>query len=111
MMDEYRSAAKYWRKYLESDPHNLEVTTSLMLAYLHRDEYAKAIQTVRDHIVGDTNLIVIYTTLGDYFRSQHKPFDADNAYEKVIELASKLQNPSRRMKEYLQQAQKRIESR
>ena len=111
MMNEYKSAAKYWEKYLESDPHNIEVTTSLMLAYLHRDEYTKAIQTIRSHIVGDTNLVVIYSTLGDYFRSQHKPFDADNAYEEVIELASKLQNPSLRMKEYLLQAQKRIESR
>jgi curved DNA-binding protein CbpA len=111
MMNEYKGAAKYWEKYLESDPHNLEVTTSLMLAYLHRDEYAKAIQTIRDHVVGDTNLIVIYSTLGEYFRSQHKPFDADNAYEKVVELASNLQNPSERMKTYFQQAKKRIESR
>src|ERR1041385_8895790 len=34
MMDEFKSAAKYWEKYLESDPHNMAVTTSLMLAYL-----------------------------------------------------------------------------
>ncbi|MFI5264101.1 MAG: DnaJ domain-containing protein [Candidatus Kapaibacterium sp.] len=111
MMDEYKSAAKYWEKYLESDPHNLEVTTSLMLAYLHRDEYAKAVQTIRDHVLGDTNLIMMYSTLGDYFRSQHKPFDSDNADEKVIELASKLQDPSERMKHYLQEARKRIERR
>jgi hypothetical protein len=111
MMDEYKSAAKYWEKYLLSDPHNLEVTTSLMLAYLRRDEYAKAVQTIRDHVVGDTNLIVIYSTLGDYFRSQHKPFDADNADEKVVELVSKLENPSPGMKKFLEQSKKRIESR
>ncbi len=111
MMDEYKSAAKYWEKYLVSDPHNLEVTTSLMLAYLRRNEYARAIQTIKDHVVGDTNLIVIYSTLGDYFRSQHKPFDSENADEKVVELASKLQNPSERMRQYLQESKKRIESR
>jgi len=111
MMDEYRSAAKYWEKYLESDPHNLEVATSLMLAYLKRDDYARAVQTIRDHVTGDTNLIVMYATLGEFFRSQHKPFDSDNADEKVIELASKLQDPSEKMKQYLQEAKKRIASR
>ena len=111
MMDEYKSAAKYWEKYLESDPHNLEVATSLMLAYLRRDEYAKAIQTIRNHIVGDTNLIVIYSTLGDYLRSQHKTFDADNTDEKIMELDSKLKNPSDIIKQYILQAKKRMESR
>lgn len=111
MMNEYKSAAKYWEKYLESDPHNLEVTTSLMFAYLRRDEYAKAVQTIKDHVAADTDRIVVYSTLGDYFRSQSKPFDADNAYEKVVELGSKLPAPGERIKKYILQAQKRIDGR
>lgn len=111
MMDEYKSAAKYWEKYLESDPHNLDVTTSLMLTYLRRDEYAKAVQTIRDHIVGDTNLIVIYSTLGDYFRQQHKTFDAENTDEKIIELGSKIINPGDKIKYYIEQSKKRIANR
>jgi predicted Zn-dependent protease len=111
MMYEYKSAAKYWEKYLESDPHNLEVTTNIMLAYLHRDETPKAVQTIRDHIVGDTNLIVIYSTLGDYFRTSQKPFDAENAYEKVVQLGSKLENPGDKIKDCIDKAKKRIENR
>jgi curved DNA-binding protein CbpA len=108
MLNEYKSAAKYWEKYLESDPHNIEVATSLMLAYLRRDEYGKAIETIRTHVTADTNLIIIYSTLGDYFRDQQKPMDAGNAYEKVVQLGAKLENQSDRIKNYITAAKKRI---
>ncbi len=111
MMNEYKGAAKYWEKYLESDPNNLEVSTNLMLAYLHRDDYRKAVQTIHDHVVGDTNLIAIYAVLGEYFHLQGRPFDDEDVYKKMIELGSNIQNPSERIKDYIRQAQKRIENR
>ena len=111
MMNEYKSAAKYWEKYLESDPNNLEVTTSLMFAYLHRDDYVKAVETIRNHVTQDTNQIMMYSLLGDYFRKLNKPFDADNAYEKVIELSKKNSNPSDQIKKYIVEAKKRIDNR
>lgn len=111
MMNEYKSAAKYWEKYLESDPHNIEVTTSVMLAYLHREDIPKALQTIRGHITDDTNLIVIYSRLGDYFRESLKPLDANDAFEKVVQLGSKIENPDARIKDYLLHARKRIENR
>ncbi|MDP4220502.1 MAG: DnaJ domain-containing protein [Bacteroidota bacterium] len=111
MMNEYKSASKYWEKYLESDPHNVEVTTSIMLAQLRLNRVAKAMQIIRDHITEDTSLIVIYSELGDYFRAEHQPFDADNAYEKVVQLGTKVHDPSDRIRSYLQQAQKRIDNR
>lgn len=111
MMNEYKSAAKYWEKYLESDPQNLEVTTSLMLAYLHRGEYVKAVGAIRSHVAADTNQMTMYMMLGDYFRTQQKPFDAENAFEKVVELGKKIQNPSERIKNIISQAEKRIDSR
>jgi tetratricopeptide (TPR) repeat protein len=110
MMNEYKSAAKYWEKYLVSDPHNLEVSTSLMLAYLRRGDYSRAISTIRDHVTGDTNLIIIYTTLGDFFHDEHKPMDAENAYEKVVDLGRKIPEPSVRIREYINKAKKRIEN-
>ncbi len=111
MMDEYKSAAKYWEKYLESDPHNPEVTTSLMFAYLHRNNYLKAVETIRIHVADDTDRIMMYSMLGDYFRSQSKPFDAGNAYEKVVELGKKNLNWSDRIKKYISEAEKRIDIR
>ena len=111
MMNEFKSAAKYWEKYLEGDPHNVDVTTSLMFAYLHRSEYIKAVQTIKDHIVADTDQIVLYYALGDYFRSQEKPFDAENAYDKIIQLGAKVQNPSDRIKNFISLSQKRIDNR
>ena len=111
MMDEYKSAAKYWEKYLESDPNNLEVTTSLMFAYLHRNDYVKAVETIRHHVAEDTSRIMMYSKLGDYFRSQSKPFDAGNTYEKIIQIGATIQNPSNRIKNFISQAQKRIDNR
>lgn len=111
MMNEYKNAAKYWEKYLESDPHNLDVTTSLMFAYLHQNDYSRAVQTIKDHFVADTDQIVMYWSLGDYLRSQSKPFDAENAYEKIVQLSTTLQNPSDKIKNFVHQAQKRIDNR
>jgi len=111
MLNEYKGATKYWEKYLENDPHNVEVTTNLMLAYLHRDDYKKAIQTVRTHIDNDTDLISVYATLGEFFHAAERPYDAEDVYKKMIELGSKIPNPNERTKDYLRQAEKRIEKR
>ena len=111
MMNEYKSAAKYWEKYLESDPNNIEVATSLMFAYLHRDDYVKAVETIRNHVADDTNQIVMYSQLGDYFHERSKLFDENNAYEKVVELGKKIQNPSDRIKNYIAKVKKRIDNR
>jgi tetratricopeptide (TPR) repeat protein len=111
MMNEYKGAIKYWERYLESDQHNTEVTTSLMLAYLHRNEIGKAVQTISDHIVGDSNLVIIYSTLGDYFRQEQKIFDAANAYEKVVQVGAKIEHPSNAIATYIETAKKRIASR
>jgi hypothetical protein len=108
MMNEYKSAAKYWEKYLESDPHNIEVITSLMFAYLHRDDYVKAVETIRNHVAEDSNQVMLYSQLGDYFHERSKLFDESNAYEKVVELGKKNMNQSDRIKNYIAQAQKRI---
>ena len=111
MLGEYKSAARYWEKYLLNDPHDLVITTNLMLAYMHSEDYSKAVRTIKDHIQGDTNLIVIYSTLGDYFYSQLKPFDADNAYEKVVELGTKIPGPNERTNLLIAHAKKRIQNR
>ncbi|MEP7235560.1 MAG: J domain-containing protein [Ignavibacteriota bacterium] len=108
MMDELKGAAKFWEKYLESDPHNLEVATSLMFAYIRRNDYGNAIRTVRDHVVDDTNLVVIYSALGDYFKTAHRSFDARDAFEKVVEIGARIQNPDDRIKGILDRATKRI---
>ncbi|MEI8133706.1 MAG: J domain-containing protein [bacterium] len=108
MMNEYKGAEKYWAKCLAMDSTNIEITTSLMLAYLRQGEIAKAVETVRDHVRVDTNLVVMYSLLGEYFTKDHKPMDASNAFEKVVEVGAKVQSPSERIREYILRAKKII---
>ena len=74
-------------------------------------EYVKAVGALRSHVSIDTNQVTMYMMLGDYFRTQQKPFDAENAYQQVTALGKGIQNPSERIKNIIAIAQKRIDSR
>jgi tetratricopeptide (TPR) repeat protein len=110
MMQEYKAAAKYWERALELDPANPDVTTNLLLHYLKQKEYEHAFGLIEVHVKNDTNRVIIYDRIGEFFLVEGKKFDAVNAFEKAVEIglpmnlisgkgADALANARRRLRE------------
>jgi curved DNA-binding protein CbpA len=91
MLNEHKTAAKYWEKALELDPSNIEVVTNLLFHYLKSKRYEQAFGLVESRVQNDTSKVVIYNRVGEYFLVEGKRFDAEDAFRKAVQLGSRLQ--------------------
>jgi curved DNA-binding protein CbpA len=108
MMQEYKAAAKYWEKALELDPTNPDVTTNLLLHYLKQKEYEHAFGLIEVHVKNDTNRVIIYDRIGEFFLVEGKKFDATNAFEKAVEIGLPMNLTSGKGAEAYANARKRL---
>lgn len=89
MLGDYRTAAAYWETLLKRGSYRLSTVTNLVLAHIRLKEYAAAMGDVEAYVTSPEHRLLIYTTLGDFFRSELQPIDASDAYRKALEYAPK----------------------
>ena len=111
MMQEYRSAAKYWEKALTLDPHNPEIITNLIFHYLKQKNYERAFSIIETNVENEANKIIIYDRIGEFFLLEGKRMDAMSAFEKVVMLSSRTSDRNEKVLEALRNAQMHIERR
>jgi tetratricopeptide (TPR) repeat protein len=90
MLNEHKTAAKYWEKALELDPTNTEVLTNLLFHYLKSKKYEQAFGLVETRVPSDTLKVIVYNRIGEFFLVEGKKFDATNAFEKAVQIGSPL---------------------
>lgn len=86
MMGDYRTAEYYWEYLLKHGSYQLSTATDLVLAKIRLGNYAGALGAIDSYVPRADHRMLIYTTLGDYFKSELQNFDASDAYRKALEL-------------------------
>lgn len=108
MMQEFKTAAKYWERALELDPSNSVVITNLLLHYLKMKEYERAFGLIETHVKSDTTRVIIYDLVGEFFTAEDKRFDAMNAFEKAVEIGAPMKLDSGKAREALAHARNKL---
>jgi tetratricopeptide (TPR) repeat protein len=94
-LGEYRSASKFYERYLKKDSGDEEVIKNLSLAYFKRGKYAQSLDVLSRQMHGDSNLIVAYYNIGELFLKEEKPFDARNAFQAALRVGEQMQREGR----------------
>jgi tetratricopeptide (TPR) repeat protein len=109
MMQEYHAAAKYWEKALTLDPHNPEIITNLIFHYLKQKNYERAFAIIETNVDNESNKIIIYDRIGEFFLLEGKRMDAMSAFEKAVLLGSRASDRNEKALESLRNAQMHID--
>jgi tetratricopeptide (TPR) repeat protein len=94
-LGEYRSASKYYEKYLTKAQPDDTLLRNLSFAYFHRGRYAEALQVLSRQMQGDSNLVVAYYNIGEMFLADEKPFDARDAFAESVRIADSMRRSGR----------------
>jgi tetratricopeptide (TPR) repeat protein len=94
-LGEYRSAARYYTKYIARVPNDDTVLRNLSFAFFHRGEYAEALEVLSRQMQGDSNLVVAYYNIGQLFLTDEKPFDARDAFTESVRIADSMRRQGR----------------
>lgn len=94
-LGEYRSASKYYEKYLRAMPEDDTVMRNLSYAYFRRGRYAEALTVLSKQMQGDSNLVVAYYNIGEMFLADQKPFDARDAFAQAVHIADTMRRHGR----------------
>ncbi len=104
-LHEYRSAAKYYEMYLKKVPGNDTVIGALSMAYFKEGQFAKTLEVLSREMHGDSNLVVAYYNLGELFKNEGKPFDAQDAFRESTHIADSMISVGRHPPEQAGRAQ------
>ncbi len=85
MLGDMETAAKYWRASLRADNHPLSTIVNISLAYIKMKQYPAAFAIINEYVTSPRELLLVYTTLGDYFKSELQVVDANDAYTKALQ--------------------------
>jgi hypothetical protein len=94
-LGEYRSASKFYEKYLQKDSSDEDVIKNLSFAYFKRGKYAQSLDVLSRQMHGDSNLVVAYYNIGELFLKEEKPFDARNAFQAAVQVGEQMQRAGR----------------
>lgn len=94
-LGEYRSASKYYEKYLRKAPADDTLLRNLAFAYFRRGRYAEALEVLSRQMHGDSNLVVAYYNIGQMFLADEKPFDARDAFAESVRIADSMRRVGR----------------
>ncbi|HYM21475.1 MAG TPA: DnaJ domain-containing protein [Candidatus Kapabacteria bacterium] len=86
MMGDYKTAVGYWEYLLSQNKYQLSTAVELSLAYIKLKDYPAAFDAVTKYVHSPNDKLIVYVTLGDYFKSERQPFDAQDVYKKALEL-------------------------
>ncbi len=108
MMEERRSAVKYYEHAFAKDPQNAEIFSSLLLNLLDRYEYKRAFTLVDQFASSDSSRVVIWNTIGEYFLIEGRRRDARDAFRNVTLFAKGFQTPSKEIRAHMKNAEVRL---
>lgn len=94
-LGEYRTAVKYYDKYLLHVPEDDFVVSNVSFAYFRRGRYADALEVLYKQMHGDSNLVVAYYNIGKMFLAIEKPFDARDAFAEAVKIADTMRRAGR----------------
>jgi curved DNA-binding protein CbpA len=89
-LGEYRSASKYYEKYLQKEPGDDTVIRDLSFAYFKGGRYAESLEVLSKQMHGDSNLVVAYYNIGELFLREDKPFDARDAFRAATQIGDSM---------------------
>ena len=89
-LGEYRSASKYYEKYLQKQPEDDTIILNLSYAYFKRGRYAQSLEVLSKQMHGDSNLVVAYYNIGELFLREEKPFDARDAFLAAVKIGESM---------------------
>ncbi len=90
MLGDYKTAISYWRFVLDSGKYHLSTVTNVALAFIKINNYAEAMATVSQYAVTKHDQLIVYSLLGDYFKSSAQIFDAEDAYKAALAVSPNL---------------------
>ena len=82
----YGLATEYYRRALEIDPNNVDVTGWLAFLFMAQGEHEQAIAMMRRIVALDPLSVSAHRGLGDVYRAAGRSDDAINAFERALEL-------------------------
>lgn len=108
MMEERRSAVKYYEHAFAKDPQNAEIFTGLLLNLLGQYEYKRAFALVDQFASSDSSRVIIWNKIGEYFLIEGRRRDARDAFRNVTIFAKALEAPSVEVRTHLTNAEVRL---
>jgi tetratricopeptide (TPR) repeat protein len=104
MMGDYRTAAGYWEAAASQGDKHLSTIVNLSIANLRLRDYPKAFAVIESYAASAQDKLLLYATLGDYFKSESQPVDAKDAYRKALEFQSSVDITNATVNEALSRA-------
>jgi len=90
MMGDYSSAARYWEAAATQGDRHLSTVINLSVALIKVRDYSKAFSFIDKFATSPQDKLLVYTTLGDYFKSESQPVDAKDSYRKALQYQSQV---------------------
>ena len=103
-LGEYRSAAKYYEKYLQKEPNDDTVIRNLSYAYFKRGRYAESLEVLSKQMHGDSNLVVAYYNIGELFLREDKPLDARDAFLAAVKIGDAMHSAGHPIPDFARRA-------
>jgi hypothetical protein len=108
MMGDLETAAYYWEILLQHGGYRLSTVTDLVLARVKMKDYSGAFGAIETYPKTADDKLVLYVTLGDYFKSERQLFDAEDAYKKALEFMTNVDTTRPAISEAIRRAKEEI---